>query len=57
VVPYKGKWLARVTYRRRRHHVGTFDDEVDAAKARDRKAIELFGEFARLNFPERRDDL
>jgi hypothetical protein len=31
---------------------GTFDDEVEAAKARGRKAYELEGELAYLNFPE-----
>jgi len=31
---------------------GIPDDEVEAAKARDRKAYELHGEFAYLNFPE-----
>ena len=29
-----------------------FEDKVEAAKARDRKAYELFGPFAYLNFPE-----
>ncbi len=29
-----------------------FDDPADAARAYDRKAIELHGEFACLNFPE-----
>lgn len=52
VVPHKDKWLARVSSKGRRHHVGTFADEVEAARARDRKAVELFGRFARLNFPE-----
>jgi len=32
--------------------LGYYDDEVAAARAYDRKAVELFGEFARLNFPE-----
>jgi len=32
-------------------HLGYFDDEIAAAKAYDRKALELFGQFAYLNFP------
>lgn len=46
------KWQGKITYRGRCHSVGLFDDEVEAAKARDRKAWELHGEFAYLNFPE-----
>ena len=32
--------------------LGSYDTAVEAAKARDRKAYELLGEFAYLNFPE-----
>jgi hypothetical protein len=52
VYPSRKKWSARITYRGRVLNVGLFDDKVTAAKARDRKARELFGEFAYLNFPE-----
>jgi hypothetical protein len=38
--------------RGRTYYLGTFDDEVEAAKARDRKAYELEGQYAYLNFPE-----
>jgi len=41
-----------IDWRGKHYHLGLFDDEVEAAKARDRKAWELRGEFAYLNFPE-----
>lgn len=43
-----GKWAAQIAHT----HVGLFSEETEAAKAYDEKAKELFGEFARLNFPE-----
>ena len=39
-------------YNRRTIYLGLFDDEAEAAKARDRKAYELASEFAYLNFPD-----
>jgi len=45
------KWFAICKYKGKPHQVGYFDSEVEAARAYDRKAVELFGEFARLNFP------
>jgi len=47
-----GKWRARIGFEGRYIHLGFFTDEAEAARAYDRKAVELFGEFARLNFPE-----
>jgi hypothetical protein len=48
----RGKWVGGITSRGKYYYVGQFDDEVEAAKARDRKAYELHGEYAYLNFPE-----
>jgi len=46
------KWLARCRVDGRLYWLGYYDDEVEAARAYDCKAVELFGEFARLDFPE-----
>ncbi len=48
----KGKWFAAICFEGRLRYLGWFDDEVEAARAYDRGAVELFGEFARLNFPD-----
>jgi len=46
------KWEAKVFFRGKEYYLGLFDNEVEAAKARDRKAYALAGPFAYLNFPE-----
>jgi hypothetical protein len=59
VSPYKGvwldhstgKWRAAIKFDRRRFGLGSFRGEEDAARAYDAAATEMFGEFARLNFP------
>jgi hypothetical protein len=48
----KDRWEARIRHRGKVYYLGFYDTEVEAAKARDRKAYELHGEFAYLNFPE-----
>lgn len=45
------KWRAVITAHKQRHHLGYFQTEVEAAQAYDKKAKELHGEFAKLNFP------
>jgi hypothetical protein len=52
VYPYGKKWRALIGSRGKTLYREVFDDKVEAAKARDRKAYELFGPFAYLNFPE-----
>lgn len=45
-------WRACIRFGSRFIHIGLFLDEIEAAKAYDAKARELFGEFAYLNFPD-----
>ena len=46
------QYRAKICHKSKQYHLGRFDNEDDAGRAYDRKAIELFGEFAYLNFPE-----
>jgi hypothetical protein len=50
------KWQAQVSVRKlgkkNKFHLGYFLSPAAAGRAYDKKARELFGEFARLNFPE-----
>jgi hypothetical protein len=49
-----GRWVAEITHRGRKHYLGSFEGETAAAKAYDAKARELFGPYARPNFPDDR---
>lgn len=46
------KWVAQVTKDGKRHHLGYFTDETEAALAYNEKAKELFGGYACLNIIE-----
>lgn len=45
------KWVAVVGSRKNEVYVGRFDNPIEAAKARDKKAFEMYGHKAKLNFP------
>ena len=47
-----GKYKASIGAKGCPKHIGYYDDPAEAARAYDRKARELFGPFAWLNFPE-----
>ncbi len=55
---YKGvswngkKWEVLIQANGQRIYVGRFDDEIEAARARDVASIKYHGEFAVLNFPD-----
>lgn len=45
-------WVSYLRLNNKPIYLGSFKSEIEAAKAYDSKATELFGEFAKLNFPE-----
>ena len=47
--PRRGGWVAQIGAGRRHFYLGSFATEEDAARAYDRAAVALFGEYARPN--------
>lgn len=45
----RNKWFAVIGINGKTYNLGRYNNEIDAAKAYNKKAIELFGEFAYLN--------
>jgi hypothetical protein len=48
----RDNYCAEVYYRSERFFLGYFRNEIEAARVHDRKAVELMGESAQVNFPE-----
>ena len=46
------KWQSQIMYKGKRFHLGYFDTEIEAAIAYGKKAIELHGQYGRLNFEQ-----
>lgn len=44
-----GSWGARIGHLGKLHYLGTYADDIDAAKAYDEAAVRFHGEFARTN--------
>lgn len=52
VCRHRNSWLASITKDYKQIHIGHYSTEIEAAKAYDKKAKELFGEFAKFNIGE-----
>ena len=50
VTKYKDQWKATIFINKKQCHLGYYDNKRDAGKAYDKKAKEVYGEFAYLNF-------
>lgn len=47
----KKGWMAKLAHKGKQIYIGTYKTTADAARQYDIRAIELYGEFARTNFP------
>ncbi len=51
------KWRTGIKVNHRQVILGWYSTEIDAARAYDAAAVYYFGEFARLNFPDKRAEI
>lgn len=45
----RGKWIAQIRINYKNNFLGYFDDKIEAAQAYNRKAKEVWGEYAKIN--------
>lgn len=57
VTKVKNGWKAHISINNKDIHIGYFKTEEDAARAYDERAIEEFGEHAKLNFSDENNTL
>lgn len=48
----RDKWTAEIRYLKQRYFLGNHESEENAARAYDKKAIELYGDNTKTNFPK-----
>jgi hypothetical protein len=56
LIAKSGRWRASICKQGRQIHIGNFRCEVEAAKRYDEVARQLYGPFARVNFPDEQKD-